>query len=88
MKSLLLLYDFNQIVVKMPNIKFMKIHFAGAEFHRKYGRTDVRDEANSRCSQLCYLACKCRTFLQHVMEHFSVLHFYEVGISFRFQILL
>jgi len=37
---------------------------------------DVGDEANSRYSQPCYPACKCRNFVQHLMEHFAVLHFY------------
>ena len=39
-------------------------------------------------TQLCDLACKYRNFVQHILEHFPVLHFYEVRICFLFQILL
>lgn len=64
-----------QIVVKISNIKLMKIHPAGTEFQRKYGRMEGREEANSWYSQLCDLACKCRNFVQHVWNTFQFCSF-------------
>jgi hypothetical protein len=42
------------------------------------GHIGGSDDAISRYSQICDLASKCRNFVQHILEHFPVLHFYEV----------